>query len=376
MGRRKATNRDIVEPPATPLVPRVLIVSPDAPERERLALSLRDFHGTRCELADSVHAARSALGRDPFDLVLLRADLADGSGLALLRELADQRAGPAAMLIEDSLTLDKAVEAMRLGAVDIVNPAAPGREFQAAVRAAVGRARDRMDREARLVRLSKVCRKLNDARHEISSQVSSMCEDLVSAYQELSDQMTQLGVASEFNSLIRQELDVESLLRTALEFILAKTGPTNGAIFLPSSSRDYSLGAYVNYNTPDGTGESLLEHLAGLIPARLEDATALALVADNAQMAEFLGDDAHFLDGQALLAFPCRHDDECLAIVALFRDRKNPFPNSLVPVMATVASLFGRQLARVIHIHHRHLPKDQWGAFDGNQDDDDLDLAA
>ncbi|MFN0132594.1 MAG: hypothetical protein ACKVW3_08715 [Phycisphaerales bacterium] len=375
MARRKAQQHsDHTEPPETLLLPRVLIVSPSGQERERLVGTLASWQGTICAQAESIHAARSALGRDAFDLVLVRAHQADGDGLVLLRDLSAQRAGPSAILIEESLTLDKAVEAMRLGAVDILNPACNGRELQASVRAAVGRARERMEREARLVRLSKVCRRLNDSRHEITSQVSSMCEDLVSAYQELSDQMTQLGVASEFNSLIRQELDVECLLRTALEFILAKSGPTNGAIFLPSSSHDFSLGAYVNYDTPKDGGETLLEHLAGLIPARLEDASAMALVADDAQMTEFLGDDAHYLDGQCLMAFPCRHDDECLAVVALFRDRKNPFASTLVPVMATVASLFGRQLAKVIHVHHRHLPKDQWGGFDTG--DDDADLAA
>ena len=42
-----------------------------------------------------------------------------------------------------------------------------------------------------------------------------------------------------------------------------------------------------------------------------------------------------------------------------------------------VADLFGKQLGRVIHIHHRHLPKDQWGGFGGvDEGDDDIDLAA
>ena len=50
-------------------------------------------------------------------------------------------------------------------------------------------------------------------------------------------------------------------------------------------------------------------------------------------------------------------------------------------MLSIIAEHFGSQLARVIHVHHRHLPKDQWGGFETDMDDEDdgfgdIDLAA
>ena len=60
-------------------------------------------------------------------------------------------------------------------------------------------------------------------------------------------------------------------------------------------------------------------------------------------------------------------------MVVLFRDRRNPFPPGALHALKIIRELFGKQLARVIRTHHRHVPKNQWGGFKGG---DDIDLAA
>jgi hypothetical protein len=45
----------------------------------------------------------------------------------------------------------------------------------------------------------------------------------------------------------------------------------------------------------------------------------------------------------------------------IFRDRRSPYAQPLLEQIMTVGELFAAQLARVIHIHHRHLPKSKWG---------------
>jgi hypothetical protein len=74
-----------------------------------------------------------------------------------------------------------------------------------------------------------------------------------------------------------------------------------------------------------------------------------------------------------VVAFACRHDDEALAICMLFRDTRSPYPAPLLEQLRTVGELFAAQLARVIRIHHRHLPKDQWGAIGDTDDGDESD---
>ncbi len=351
--------------------PRVLIVGRRRGECEGVAARLAPW---RCEIADTADAARIALVREWFDAAMIDADLPAGAGLKLARDVVGADAGVAVVVLAENPSVDLAMEAMRLGAADIVSPRLAGAECQGRVRRAIDRSSKARDREARIERLRKVCKRLNDARHEVTRQVGALCNDLVEAYQELTDRVANVSFASEFNSLIRQELDIESLLRTALEFVLAKVGPTNAAVFLPSTSSDFSLGAYVNYDCPKDTADVLLDHLAGVVPARMEGRDGIVACPGARELETLLGKDAHWLADSGAVAFNCRHAGETLAVVILFRDCATPFPPALLPTLRIIADLFGQQLARVIRVHHRHLPKEQWGGF--AEPDDDADLAA
>lgn len=191
--------------------------------------------------------------------------------------------------------------------------------------------------------------------------------------------MNQVTTTTEFKGLIRNELDIESLLRTTLEYVLARTGPTNAAIFLPTTSGDYSLGAYVNYDCPKDTVDILLDHLANVVAPRFEDLDGLLHLPEQEGLDRYIGDDAQWLEGSGVAAMACRHEGETLAIFMLFRDRRNAYTPNLLEQVKTIGELFASQLARVIHIHHRHLPKDKWGMLgdpDRGADDGYGDLAA
>jgi DNA-binding response OmpR family regulator len=356
--------------------PRILIVSQIKTERDRLRARLSGLT-ERFALTECGESGLAALRAMPFDLALVRNDLPGGTGVEWARRAAAEHPALATIIIEDDPSLDDAVEAMRAGAADLITPSATPAELIARVQGAVRRSRAVRARERRIDRLKHACRQLNSARQEVTRQVGSLCNDLVSAYQELSDQMSQVSIATEFASVIKAELDVEGLLRAGLEYILTRVGPTNAAVFLPSSSRDYSLGAYVNYSCPKDSADVLLDNLANTVAPKLEERDDILLLADSDDVSAFLGADATWLTDSTATAFACRHDNECLAVVILFRDEHTPFEESLLPMLRTIADLFAHQLARVIHIHHRHLPKDQWGSFDQLEGgDDDLDLAA
>jgi DNA-binding response OmpR family regulator len=357
---------------------RALVAAASRAERQHHTNRLLD-EGLACECVhvDSAVSAWSALAEATYDIALVSEALADGAGLELVGALSRRPGCPAPVLVCAEATLDLAVRAMRLGAADIVPLTASAKDLAAAVKSAAARSAQNQFRQARIEKLTRVCRKLNQARHEVTRQVSSLCGDMVTAYQELAGQVTQLEVASEFSSLIRQELDVESVLRTALEYVLAKTGPTNAAVFLPSAGCDWSLGAYVNYDVAKDNADMLLEHLAAIVPPRVQDEHELKSLCGRKELESFFAEDAHWLGDSRVIVFACHHEGECLGAVILFRDRRSPFADTLIPTLKIVAQLFGRQLARVVHVHHRHLPKDQWGGFGvPEDDDDDIDLAA
>ncbi|MEM7227968.1 MAG: hypothetical protein AAF432_04050, partial [Planctomycetota bacterium] len=216
-------------------------------------------------------------------------------------------------------------------------------------------------------------------------QVDTLCNDLVNAYQELSDQMGEVALATEFRTLMRQELDVEELLRTMLEYLLTKTGPTNAAVFLPDAEGQYSLGAYVNYDCPRDSVAVLLDHLSEVICPSLAVETGIVSFNEVDDFSAWAGEDADFLADSNVIAYGCHHEGDCMAVVVLYRDASTPYDADTPTMIDTMRMIFAEQLGRIIRIHHRATP--QWpaeasddtygfGDYDDDFDTDDLDLAA
>src|SRR5690606_39228493 len=155
---------------------------------------------------------------------------------------------------------------------------------------------------------------------EVSEQVDILCHDLVTAYQDLAVQMQQVVHTSEYAMVIRDELDLEKLLRRTLEYIIEKAGASNAAIFLPSSMDEYSLGGYVNYDCTPESADMLLQHLGDVFAPKVARQNELVHITDNIALCGWLGDDAMWLEDRHVLAFGCRQDDEALAVIAVFRD--------------------------------------------------------
>jgi len=331
----------------------------------------------RCEFLDSADDLLSKARRGHIDVVLLHADKKSDAPVALAAHLADLDAPVRVIFAAEDADAQLVIRMLRAGAADICSlPVKPTELADQILRAARHAARAR-ERILRTQRLRRACRRLGIARKQLSIQVDALCSDLVNAYQELADHMSHVSLASEFSSLIRQELDVESLLRTTLEYLLTKTGPTNAAVFLPTGSDEYSLGAYVNYDMPRDTADMLLDHLADVVAPRFDAHSHLQLIEDPRELQRLIGDDASWLADSTVIVFSCVHKGECLAVAMLFRDRSAPFKDGLLPKIRTMRDLFCEQLARVIHIHNRHLPgSEPWSGFDVDGNDDISGLAA
>ncbi len=349
---------------------RVLIVSGSGRERIRLTRML-SRHVEELGVAHSADEAREALGAGAYDLAIVGRHQPDGCGISLTQELRGMCHGLEAVVITDSPSLDDAVGAMRAGAIDMLDSLSPTRELGDRIAAAARKARTSRDELERTRRLQRLCKRLNQAREEVADHVGSLCSELTEAYQNLSSQIGDASISSELNSLLRQELDVESLLRTLLEFMLAKMGATNAGVFLPSTSGDFSLGAYVNHDQPRETSEMLFDHLADAVAPRFEDQTDVLVLNTPEQVDAHFGDDAHWIGDSSAVVISCGSDDECLAVLVLFRDRARPYSQQDVRLVEMIAQLFGAQLARVIKVHHRHLPEEEWGRFDPEHDEQD-----
>jgi DNA-binding response OmpR family regulator len=360
--------------PSLSAQPRVLVLSQTRAAREVLSARLGGA-GLAVQASAAMPDAGTVLQRERPDVVLFHAANVNDDAIGLIRTLSTQP-GVSVVVVAEKPSLDVALAAMRAGAADLLDASTEAGELARRVVLASQRARElatpSREMQAKLRRLRKICRELHSAREQVSAQVGSLCEELARAYGDIAERASHAAVAGEFNGVLRQELDLETLLRVALEFVLAKSGPTNAAIFLPSTTGDFSLGAYVNCDGPRDTAEILLDHLCQAVAPRFENTEGVTLLSGREELTERLGEAADWIGDANLLAFPCRHEDECLAVVTLFRPARQEFPSTFTDLLPVLADLFAKQLARVIKIHHRHIPKHQWGAGDA----DDLDLSA
>ncbi len=334
---------------------RILVVGGSARLQSDLAarLAMRHHHS---ECVAGVEAGQAALARQDYDLVLLSSTLPDGSGLTLARMLQQSAPSTKAIVLSSGESFEQAVEAMRCGVVDLVEASTPLDDLVARIEAALKASRADGQREQRLAQLKVVCRKLVAAREEVSEHLDQLCKDLVAAYEDVSEQMSEVAMAAEFRTLLRQELDVEDLLRTALEYMLTKTGPTNAAVFLPGPNKTFELGAYVNYDCPRETITVLLNHLCRAVCPQMTEETEIVSFDDAADFAEWVGADAGFLGGCQVIAFSCMHEGRCRAVMVLFRSKDEPFDEALVTTIDILRAIFAEQVDHVIKVHHRASP--------------------
>jgi DNA-binding response OmpR family regulator len=339
---------------------QILVAAGDALCGEPLLDALRR-RGHRCRRAPTVAEAYEALKEQPFNLVLVGSELPDGGGLELTRfvhETMPDGGAAKVIVLSTELSAHAAVRAMQCGAIDFMSAPVQETEFTARIEAALRRTRRDREREQRLARLKDLCHQLTLARHDICEQIDTLCHDLVFAYREMTEQVNEIATASEFRTLISQELDVEDLLRTSLEYLLKKTGPTNAAVFLPEGDGQFTLGAYVNYDCPRETISTTLESLSSAVCPRIADEPAIIVFELGSDFAEWIDSDAELFRESQVVAFSCAHEDECLALMVLFRSSDAPYDDSVVGVIETLRPIFAAQVARVIKVHHRARP--QW----------------
>ncbi len=346
------------QPAGTVSSGRLLVIDADA---ATATAAQRAVAGTGVLIASAADLAEAAQRPDlgQCDAVLLAARSVTDIEDAAFR-LREARAAASLVVLCATGDFQLAVQAMRQGAVDCLTSPLDEADLRVRLLEAVARCQRQRQQQERFDQLKRICKRMNTTRIDVTNQVDSLCNDLVHAYQELTDQISNVTAVTEFAAVIRQELDVEELLRTTLEYLLRKLGPTNAAVFLPSAGDDFTLGAYINYDCSKDTGNFLLEHLADVItPLMLEERELLEFI-DNTSLTDWMGDDAAFLVDSHLLTFACQHDGECIAIFMLWRDVNAPFAADHVKMLRSLSAVFTRQLAHVIHVHHRHLPDDEW----------------
>lgn len=332
---------------------QVLVVDDEPAVRQVLADAIA-APGRQVHQAGTLEAGERLAQQTVIDLALIDMKLPDGGGLDLARWFSVRQPAVSSVVLAGKPTFEEMVEAMRAGACDYLRKPLDLSEVDRAVERAMRRRRERDRLAGRVRRLRRLCHKLNAARIETTQQVDILCNDLVSAYHELAGQFKHVELTSRFAAMIENELALEPLLHKTLEYIVQQVGSTNVAIFLPGQSEGYATGGYVNYSFDSEAAKVILPQLAETVGPQIDrQEEALVHLRDDAAIGAWLEGEMANLDGSEVATFACRHEDETLAGVCLFRSAEEPFERETLEALAGIGPILARQLVNVIRVHHR-----------------------
>ncbi|GEM_PF-1356249 len=296
-----------------------------------------------------------------------------------IETLSRQRPGVSCVVWCDAPTIELASACLQLGAADLIaSDAQDARErlLKAAKRTRSWRTK-RRSQAGKARELRETSKQLATLQDELEKQVGAVAGQLAGSFRDVAVQLKYVAIATELETLLRQELEVEALLRTTLEFLLRKVGAVNAAIFMPDDGGDYSLGAYVNYDFPRDSAQSTLEELGNTLAPMFDARNGLHVVPDAGALPpredELLGNVGGpamgWLRDATLAVFSCQGKiksagsgaDQCSAMIAIFRDKRTQFDGQSLRLLTIIGEHFGQQMARLVATTNR-AAKHNWDA--------------
>ncbi len=213
-----------------------------------------------------------------------------------------------------------------------------------------------------------LCEKMNEARHLVEEENDSLNNQLANAQCETQKKMQQCAIGAEFQTLVNQELEVESMLRTALGYMLTRVGAMNAAVYLREGETDWGIGAYINYDRQPEQFQTLVDTIGPAVCPTVSTEETVNRFVNGEIFANTMGLDPIEFSGNEVVSYGCFSGDQCMAVVVLFRDESKPFTSEAMDTIETLRSIFGQQLDTIIKIHRRsetHWPSesvddDEW----------------
>ena len=128
---------------------------------------------------------------------------------------------------------------------------------------------------------------MNEARKLISKKVDILCNDLITAYGDLSRQVETVRSTEGFRKSLDTAADLEQLLCHAMDWLLRQVGYSNVAVWLTGEDGEYQLGAYMKYTVPgDPALTAALKR--EVLPLAARDATDAVVRAKSADLRDRL----------------------------------------------------------------------------------------
>ncbi len=329
--------------PALP--PRVLVVDDEPELRETISHIMSRNLECRLLVAGSYAEAHKIVTTQTIALLVADVNLPDGDGLSLLNALQKHQPSASAIVISGSPSLENAITAMREGALDFVPKPFTNDQLLDRVKKALLRQSRITKQEKRILRLQRAVRRLNEARRMVSQKVDLLCNDLISAYGELSKQLDGVRTQEGFRKFIANAKDLEQLLCHAMDWLLRQLGYCNVAVWLASEEGDFQLGAYMKYTVP---GEQIVTDALRRVLLPSTQREGVVHLPSQELQSQFSPQEFEHLKNNDILAVNCTYLGEGLAAVMFFRDVKNPFTTDDENLVRSISAIFAVSLASVV----------------------------
>ncbi|MDB5174393.1 MAG: sigma-54-dependent Fis family transcriptional regulator [Phycisphaerales bacterium] len=329
----------------TALPPRVLIVDDEPALRELIEEVVTDGVHCRVLTASTVAEARKLVATHSIQLLITDVNLPDGDGTSLLPLLQRHQPTASAIVITGAPSLDRAIHAMREGALDFVPKPFTHDQLLDRARSALERQAKLDKQERRFERLKVAVKRLNESRRTISRKVDLLCNDLIVAYGDLSKQLDGVRTQEGFRKFIENAKDLEQLLCHAMDWMLRQLGYANVAVYLAGEDGEFQLGAYMKYTIAgDAPVTDALKRV--LLPPTSREGL-LHLPAKDFQ-GQFTPAELTTLKNQDVLGVNCTYLGESLAAILFFRDQRSAFSAEDEALLKAISPIFAVALASVV----------------------------
>jgi FixJ family two-component response regulator len=325
--------------------PRVLIVD-DEPELTELVRDMVVKHvDCRVVVATSLKEAKKLMSSESVEVLVADLHLPDGDGMSLLPALRERQPSSSAIIITGKPSLDGAITALRGGAVDFVPKPFSATQIVERVQLAIARQADAFKRERRVDRLRDAVRRLNESRKMISKKVDLLCNDLVGAYGELSQQMDTVRFEEGFRKHVKGAEDLEQFLCHAMDWLLRHVGYSNVAVYLAADDGAFQLGAYMKYTI---AGEPIVTDSAKRVLVPMATKSSLIHLSGKDLADRMTSKEIETFKNTDILGVNCTYLGESLASLIFFRDERAPFTEDDVKLLKQVSPIFALELASIV----------------------------
>jgi len=325
--------------------PRVLIVD-DEPELTELVRDMVVKHvDCRVVVASSLKEAKKLMSSESVEVLVTDLHLPDGDGMSLLPALRERQPSSSAIIITGKPSLDGAITALRGGAVDFVPKPFSATQIVERVQLAIARQVDAFKRERRVDRLRDAVRRLNESRKLISKKVDLLCNDLVGAYGELSQQMDTVRFEEGFRKHVKGAEDLEQYLCHAMDWLLRHVGYSNVAVYLAADDGAFQLGAYMKYTI---AGEPIVTDAAKRVLVPMATKSSLIHLPGKDLADRMTSKEIEKFKNTDILGVNCTYLGESLASLIFFRDERAPFTEDDVKLLKQVSPIFALELASIV----------------------------